>query len=133
MLVRPTITAPAARRRATTGASTRAGAASARIFEPARVTSPQTSNRSLIDTGSPSTGERRTPAARMRSANSASARAASAYTLRKARAPSPAGSAMRASASSSSARLEVLPDARSALSWETVHMVEFLPANHALL
>jgi hypothetical protein len=43
MLVRPTITAPAARRRATAGASAFAGAASASSFEPARVGSPATS------------------------------------------------------------------------------------------
>ena len=40
MLVRPTMTAPAARSRATAAASRCAGGASARIFEPARVTSP---------------------------------------------------------------------------------------------
>ena len=37
-------------------------------FEPARVTSPATSNRSFTDIGNPSTGERRTPALRSRSA-----------------------------------------------------------------
>ena len=40
---------------------------SLRTFEPARVMSPATSNKSLIDTGSPSTGERRTPLLRSRS------------------------------------------------------------------
>ena len=78
MLVRPTITAPAARSAATAGASVFAGGASARIFEPARVTSPPTSNRSFTETGSPSTAERTTPALRRRSAWSASARADSA-------------------------------------------------------
>ena len=57
MLVRPTSTAPAARSRATTGASRAAGGRSSSAFEPASVTSPATSNRSLIDTGSPASGE----------------------------------------------------------------------------
>ena len=34
-----------------------AGGASSSAFEPARVTSPATSNRSLIETGSPASGE----------------------------------------------------------------------------
>src|SRR5688500_4305879 len=120
MLVRPTSTAPAARRRATTGAS--ACAFWLRIFEPARVTSPATSNRSFSDTGNPSTGERRTPPRRRRSEKSASASALSAYTFMNARLPSPAGSAIRASACSVRARLVVRPAARSAASCATVHM-----------
>ena len=127
MLVRPTNTAPAARRRATAGASVAAGSCP-RIFEPARVTSPATSNRSFRDTGSPSTGERRTPALRSRSEKSASASALSAYTLMKARAPSPAGSAMRASACSVRRRLVVRPAARSAASCATVHMTRIVCA-----
>jgi hypothetical protein len=122
MFVRPTITAPAARSRATAGASAFAGGAWARSFDPARVTSPPTSNRSFTETGRPSTGERTTPARRRPSECSASARACSAYTLRKARAPSPAGSAMRASACSTSLRLLVRPSASSRESPATVHM-----------
>src|SRR3990172_9417166 len=61
MLVRPTIPAPAARSRATAGASAFAGGAPARIFERARVTSPARSKRSFTDTGRPSTGERTAP------------------------------------------------------------------------
>src|SRR5712691_11367285 len=53
MLLRPMTTAPAARSRATAAASAVAGAASRRIFDPAVVTSPAISNRSLIETGSP--------------------------------------------------------------------------------
>src|SRR5436309_919157 len=56
MLVRPRITAPAARSRATAGASAFAGGASARIFEPARVTSPATSSRSSSEFGRASPG-----------------------------------------------------------------------------
>mmetsp|Transcript_2453 Transcript_2453/g.7554 ORF Transcript_2453/g.7554 Transcript_2453/m.7554 type:complete len:294 (-) Transcript_2453:147-1028(-) len=79
--VRPRMTAPAARRRATAGASLVAGGSDASAFEPASVTSPPTSNRSLTETGRPSTGERTTPAARSASEASASARARSAYTF----------------------------------------------------
>src|SRR2546423_1492974 len=61
MLVRPMKIAPAARSRATAGASARAGELSAKILEPARVTSPATSKRSLSDTGKPSTAPRRPP------------------------------------------------------------------------
>ena len=71
MLVRPTMTAPAARSRATAVASCAAGAASASSAEPARVTWPATSNRSFTDTGRPSTGERTMP--RRRIASDASA------------------------------------------------------------
>src|SRR2546427_3554588 len=52
MLLRPMTTAPAARSRATATASAVAGGASRRIFEPAVVTSPAMSKRSLIETGS---------------------------------------------------------------------------------
>jgi len=68
--------APAARSRATAAASFFASMAS--TLEPARVTSPATSNKSLSETGSPSIGERRTPAFLSRSAWSASLRALSA-------------------------------------------------------
>ena len=53
MLVRPTGTKPWARRRATTGAWARAGAAWARATLPAAVTSPATSNRSFRLIGMP--------------------------------------------------------------------------------
>src|SRR5438067_2459700 len=56
MLVRPMITAPAALRRATTGASAAAGGLSSSAFDPAGVTSPAMSKRSLIDTGMPASG-----------------------------------------------------------------------------
>ena len=76
MLVLATITAPAARSRCTTGASAAAGLpSSARTFEPARVTSPATSNRSLIVTIIPSTGPSEAPRAARPSAASAAARA----------------------------------------------------------
>ncbi len=57
MLVRPIRMAPAARSRATTGASHIAGGWSSSAFEPARVGSPATSKRSLIDTGKPAKGD----------------------------------------------------------------------------
>eukprot|EP00962_Isochrysis_galbana_P000339 scaffold100_cov122-Isochrysis_galbana.AAC.2 len=75
--VRPTMMAPAARSRATAMASAAAGGLEASATEPASVTSPDTSNRSLTDIGIPSTGERTTPSARSRSDASASASAAS--------------------------------------------------------
>ena len=53
MLVRPNSAAPAALRRATAGQSAVAGAAWASTREPALVTCPATSNRSLTDTASP--------------------------------------------------------------------------------
>src|SRR6266702_1431448 len=94
MLLRPTTTAPAARSRVTAAASAVAGAASRRIVDPAVVTSPAISNRSLIETGSP-------------------ASAACAWTLVNTRPPSPPASAMRESAASISLRLVVLPSASS--------------------
>ena len=54
-------TAPAARSRAAATESVFFTWDFSRILEPARVTSPATSKRSLSDTGRPSTGERRTP------------------------------------------------------------------------
>jgi hypothetical protein len=75
MLVLPTITAPAARRRATTGASCWAGGASSSAVEPASVVSPATLHRFLIDTGRPASGEGTMPALRSASLASAAARA----------------------------------------------------------
>ena len=72
--VRPTITAPAARRRFTTSASWAAGWSKAR--EPCIDTSPAMSTLSLIATGTPSSG-RLSPAVRRAAAWSASARARS--------------------------------------------------------
>jgi len=120
MLVRPTITAPAAIKRSMTGALRAAGGASFSTTEPAVVTWPATSNRSLMDTGSPSSGERTTPAARSASLACAMARARSASIRVNVRAPSPAGSCARASAASVSCRDVVRPRARSAASWATV-------------
>ena len=57
MLVRPIGMKPAARSRATLGASCVAGGASRKTTEPAVVTSPAMSNRSLIDTGMPANGD----------------------------------------------------------------------------
>src|SRR5215510_1699393 len=85
--------------------------------------------RSAVDgltvTGKPSTAERMIPALRSRSAWSASARAESAYVFMTARLPSPAGSAMRLSACSTSARLVVRPAARSRESPSTVQTAVF--------
>ena len=57
MLVRPITTKPAARNRATAGASASAGAESSSAREPARVTCPLMSKRSLIETGMPANGD----------------------------------------------------------------------------
>ena len=79
MLVFPTSAAPCARSRATATASAVAGAASRQTTEPACVTSPATSYRSLMLTGSPASGGSATPARCAASAWRAAARAASAY------------------------------------------------------
>src|SRR5882762_5772139 len=58
MLVRPITMKPARRSRATTGASPSAGVqSSSSAREPARVTCPLMSNRSLIETGMPANDE----------------------------------------------------------------------------
>ena len=107
MLVRPITTKPAARSRATTGASASAGAESSSAREPARVTCPLMSKRSLIETGMPANGDGAACALRSRSIASAAAIAASLSTWMKVRAPSPAGSAILARHSSTSLRAEV--------------------------
>ena len=81
--------------------------------DPAWVVSPATSQRSLIETGMPASGDGTTPAARKLSLASAAAIAPSANTRMNARGPSPLGSSIRANASSVSARLVVLPVSRS--------------------
>jgi hypothetical protein len=77
MFVLATTTAPAARRRRTTGASAEAGLALARMIEPARVGSPTTSNKSLMLTILPSSGPSEIPLRARASAASAAARAVS--------------------------------------------------------
>ena len=77
--VLPKITAPAARSRRTTSASSAAGPPCAAV--PWVLTSPATSALSLIATGTPSSG-RSSPPARRRSAWSASVSARSAITVR---------------------------------------------------
>jgi hypothetical protein len=67
MLVRPTEMKPAVFMRATAGASRAAGATSRKAMEPAMVTSPAMSNRSLIDTGMPAKGVAAAPCCRDRS------------------------------------------------------------------
>ena len=113
MLVRPTITAPAARSRRTTGLSSRAGGASASTREPARVTWPASSNRSLIEIGMPASGGSGTPAARCASIASAVARAIDAWTQTKAAAASSEAVAA-SSACSVSSRLLTLRAASAA-------------------
>ena len=77
MWVRPMSAAPA-RAQAADGRARRrrAGGASRRIVEPAAVTSPATSNRSLIETARPASGPGSRPAATAASAARAAARAA---------------------------------------------------------
>src|SRR6185437_15057213 len=107
MLVFATMIAPAARNLPTTGASTAAGfPSSARTLEPARVTSPATSKRSLMVTMAPSSGPTEIPDFARASAASAAALDCSRYTVRQARPPSPFGSSIRASAASSRSRAE---------------------------
>ncbi|GAO27353.1 hypothetical protein ALISP_7173 [Alicycliphilus sp. B1] len=63
MCVCPTMAAPARRRRATAVQSAGAGGASASTVEPAAVTMPRMSNRSLTETARPASGSRATPGA----------------------------------------------------------------------
>src|SRR5882757_5167414 len=116
MLVRPITTKPARRSRATTGASASAGAESSSAREPARVTWPLMSNRSLIETGMPANGDGAALTSRSRSIASAASIAASASTRMKARSPSPLGSAMLARQASTNLRALVRPAARSSAS-----------------
>src|SRR6266851_2477161 len=127
MLVLPTMTAPAWRSRATIGASRGAGGASRSAVDPAVVASPATSKRSLIEIGMPASLPPSIAAFRNPSCASAAARACSAYIRRKARLPSPAGSAIRPSASSTSARLLVRPSRSKAVSSITVGCLEACP------
>ena len=124
MLVRPTITAPAAIRRSMTGALRTAGGASRNTAEPAVVTSPATSNKSFTETGMPSSGERTMPAARRVSLARAAARARSRLRCVNTRAPSPAASCARAKAASARVSAVVRPVAKSAASdsrvWRSV-------------
>ena len=116
MLVRPITTKPARRSRATTGASAAAGGESSNAREPARVTCPLMSNRSLIEIGMPANGDGAALTSRSRSIASAASIAASASTCMNARAPSPSGSAILARHASTSARAVVRPASRSAAS-----------------
>src|SRR5579883_2416872 len=75
MFVRPRTMQPAARSRATTVASRCAGGRDCKTTDPAVVTLPATSNRSLTETGRPARGGSAAPAARSRSTASACARA----------------------------------------------------------
>ena len=75
MLVRPTMTAPAAFNRATTSESHRAGGACSSEAEPARVTPPSTSKLSLMETGIPANAPRVAPVEGSASAACACARA----------------------------------------------------------
>jgi len=113
MLVRPIRTKPARRRRSTAGASAGAGAGS-RTLEPARVTCPCTSNRSLIEIGMPAKRDGAALAARRTSIASAARLAPSRSTCRNATPPCPAASSIRARQSSTTARLVIRPAARSA-------------------
>ena len=88
MLVRPNGIAPAARRRATTGASCVAAGRERSTVEPAPVTSPATSNKSLIDTVMPSSGRALPSSMRVCDCNAAW-RTSSALSDKNVRDPSP--------------------------------------------
>ena len=114
MLVRPMTMKPCRRSRATTGASWAAAGASFSTMEPAGVGWPCSSNRSFSVMGMPAQGLGARPTRRSASMARASARAAVAWTVMKARLPSPLGSAMRSSAASTKASAEMRPLARAA-------------------
>src|SRR5688572_21980275 len=113
MLVRPMMMAPAARSRSTATASRVAAGALASTFEPARVTWPASSKLSLTDMGTPASAGSVAPRLCSASTRSEPARADSRCTFKKARAPSPSGDAMAASARSTSSRLVILRAVRS--------------------
>src|SRR5579872_945053 len=113
MLVRPIRMNPACRRRDTTTASLSAGAESSSAREPARVTWPLISNKSLIEIGIPAKGEGTALTSRSRSMAFAASIAASTSTWIKAREPSPNLSAILARHSSTSLRALVRPASRS--------------------
>ena len=105
--------APARRSRSTTMASRAAGGWPASTVEPPSVVMPASSNRSFSEIGMPEICEAAgRPALRSASRRPAAARAESACTRMKARAPSPAGFWMAASASSTSWLLLTEPAAR---------------------
>src|SRR5581483_3358697 len=115
MFVLPTITAPASNSRRTTVASYGATKCSS-IFEPQVVGAPRVTIRSLIATGTPSSGPR-SPAPSRRSASSAWASACSPVTVMNARTRA-STAAMRSSAACVSSReLTCLPASSSAHSW----------------
>ena len=106
--------------RCTTGALDLAGGASASTREPAGVGSPTMSNRSFRPIGNAGVAARRATGLAQHIHGVRRGARGSACTLMKARAPSPAGSAIRARHSSISARLVVLPPARA---WAICAMV----------
>src|SRR5579871_2196718 len=114
MLVRPIKMKPARRSRETTGASASASGESSSAREPARVTWPLMSNKSLIENGMPAKGDGAALTSRSRSIALAASIAASTSTCTKARAPSPDLSAILARHSSTSLRALVRPLSRSA-------------------
>ena len=105
--------APAARKRAITGASDVAGGASASILEPAHVTSPLTSNRSFIEIGMPAIADGICPIFRATSLARAVASAESVQTFMNARAPSPDGMAIFSRHACVSFSEVVIPRAKS--------------------
>src|SRR3954454_6423129 len=126
MLVRPITTKPAARSRATAGASASAIGESSSAREPARVTWPLMSNRSLTEIGMPAKRDGAAFAWRRRSIASAAVMAASLSTWMNARAPSPSLSAIFARHASSSARAVVRPASRSVASEARVAELDIL-------
>src|ERR1700733_57141 len=114
MLVRPIRIKPARRKRETTGASLSAGGESSSAREPARVTWPLMSNKSLIEIGMPAKTDGAALTSRSRSIALAASIAASTSTCTNARAPSPDLSEILARHSSTSFRALVRPLSRSA-------------------
>src|SRR3984957_15427874 len=116
MLVRPIRMNPARRSRETTGASFSAGGESSSAREPARVTWPLMSNRSLIEIGMPAKTDGAALTSRSLSMALAASIAASTSTCTKARAPSPDLSAILAGHSPTRFRALGRPLSRSAAS-----------------
>ena len=112
VVVLPSSTAPASRRRATTGESSVAGASDV-VSDPLRVGHPVTSDRSLIDAGTPSSGPSAVPLRHRASLARACSSARSSST--RTNAPSsPSSARIRSSAPTAASTGESVPAAYAA-------------------
>ncbi len=126
VLVLPTTTHPASRRRATNSESAFAGAASANMRDPFVVTKPRASSMSLTPIGTPASGPTSSPAATRASMTAASAYAASPSTATNAPIAASVAS-IRSSAADTSSRADTSLPATFAASPSTVSSRKSMP------